>query len=135
MKRYLWIDILAGAPLVALGVFAPETFVAMVKLDPLVIFRILMALWVVAHVVFNVQRLIEQIVEVRQFFRSMERVLPRSLGLAITGDRMLAWSAMRIVRIALRRMWPTAALGLVVVAVNAAAWMVLKGWWPEFLRS
>lgn len=134
VKRLPWIDIGAAAPVAAMALFAPDLIVSFSKLDPLFIFRFMLLLWVLVHVVLNVARLVEGLVGVRQFLRSLEQTNPRMKGVAATGDRVFIWSVARALRFTLRFGWPTLGLAAIVVTINAMTWLLLAGWRPDFLK-
>lgn len=135
MKRFPWIDALAALPVALLALLASDLIAAMATLDPLVVFRLLLLLWVLSHIVFNVGHLIDDIRGVREFLRDLEKSDPRLRGVAATGDRAFLWAVARVTRLAVGMGWPSLLLAALVVAVNTAAWLVLAGWRPEFLRG
>lgn len=134
LKRLPWIDILALAPAIVLVFATGHPLQALGDLDPLVVFRLLVLLWVLVHTYFIVEHLLESLFEVRDMLRDLERANPLLRGLERTGQRAFRWSVVRLVRVALRNGWPTFLLAAIVVAVNSLTWLVMAGWRPEFLR-
>jgi hypothetical protein len=132
-RRLPWIDIVAAMPVVAIVLLAPDFTLELARLDPLVVFRVLLTLWVLVHIFLTLQRFFEDLMEVGEFLRDIERADARVKGLAKTGHRVFLWSLWRVMRLALRCGWPTAFLAASVVAVNAVTWLVLAGWRPAFL--
>ena len=130
MKRIPWIELLAAAPFALLFAMFPDPIRSIASVDPLVIFRVLMLLWLVAHVVILARRFIADIQSIREFLGHVERIWPEATGVAGIGDRVLKWSAWRVAGLLVRHGWPTLLLFLATAAVNAATWMVLAGRWP-----
>lgn len=135
VKRLPWIDVVAAAPLVLLALLAADLHRTIATLDPLVVFRLFLLLWVLVHVYLTIERFVESIIEVRDFLRDLEKSAPHVRGLAGIGDRAFWWSVRRVARLSLRYGWPTLLLAGLVVAVNSATWLILGGWRPGFLKG
>jgi len=134
LKRLPWIDILALVPAFVLVFATGRPDDALAHLDPLVVFRIVVLLWVLVHTYFIVEHLLEDIIEMRDFLRDLERANPKLRGLERTGGLAFWWSIRRLARLTLLLGWPTYLLAAVVVALNTMTWAVLAGWRPDFLR-
>lgn len=128
MRRLPWIDLVAAAPAVGLVLLASDYRWTLARLDPFIIFRSLLFLWVVVHVFITLQRFIEDLMEIGEFLRDIERADARVKGLAVTGHRIFQWSLWRVVGLTFRWGWLTAMLAALVVAVNVVTWLVLAGW-------
>ena len=135
VRRSILVNLLAAAPLAMMAIVTPDLAVAFGKLDPLVVFRLVMLLWVVSHIFMNVEHMIEDINNVREYLRDLQKADPRMKGLAVTGDRAFLWALSRVILFTLRVGWPTFVLAGVAIAVNLGTWFVMTGWRPEFLRG
>ncbi len=125
LKKLPWLDIAALGGATALVLVSNG--------DPLVIFRLLLLVWVVVHVFLTLQRFYEDIVGVREFLVDLEGANPAMRGVAETGRRVFVASFGLIARRALRSGWPTLLLALLVVAANAATWVLLTK--PDLLKA
>ncbi len=134
-RRTILLNALAAAPLAMMAIFTPDLVVAIGKLDPLVVFRLVMLLWVLSHIWLNFEHLIEDILNVREYLRDLEKADPRMKGLTGTGERAFLWALARVIQIAVRVGWPTFVLVGVATAINLGTWLVMTGWRPEFLRG
>ncbi len=134
-RRAILLNVLAAAPLAMMAIFTPDLVVAIAKLDPLVVFRLVMLLWVLSHIWLNIEHLVEDIINVREYLCDLEKADPRMKGLAGTGKRAFLWALARVIQIAVRVGWPTFVLAGVAIAINLGTWLVMAGWRPEFLRG
>jgi hypothetical protein len=133
-RRALAIEALAALPALLLVVLAPDPLLAVARFDPLVVFRLLLLLWVLVHMWFIVEHLVEDIRSVQLFLTDLERSNPvwRVSG---AGQRAFRWAIFRAVALSLRVGWPTLLLAGLVAALNAVTWFVLAGWRPSFLAA
>ncbi len=134
LRRLPWIDILALVPAFVLVFATGHPGEALGRLDPLIVFRLVVLLWVLVHSYFIVEHLIEDMIEMRDLLRNLERANPLLRGLERTGGSAFWWSIRRLVRLALRTGWPTFLLATIVVALNTMTWALVAGWRPDFLR-
>jgi hypothetical protein len=69
VRKLPWIEIAGAAPALALVAAAPDLPRTLATLDPLIVFRLLMVLWVLSHIFFAVQHLYEDLLDVRDYVR------------------------------------------------------------------
>ncbi|MBI2933244.1 MAG: hypothetical protein HYY16_16485 [Planctomycetes bacterium] len=125
VKRLPWIDVVALGAGALMAVIVPS--------DPLLIWRFVLSVWVLVHMFLIAQRFYEDILEVREFLRDLEKADPRLRGLAVTGDRVFMHALLRILRLTLRFAWPMVALGVVVIGTNVLTWLLMAGWRPGWM--
>jgi hypothetical protein len=133
VKRLVLLNGLAALPLLVLALADPDAGLA--KLDPFVVFRLILLVWVVIQIWHIVEHLTEDLRGIREFLVDLENATPNVRGLTATGERVFRWSIARAIRLVFRVGWPSLVLAAAAVALNAGTWLVLSGWRPEFLRG
>jgi hypothetical protein len=131
-KRALALEALAALPALLLVVLAGDPLLAMARFDPLVVFRLLLLLWVLVHMWFIAEHLLEDLGAMRLFLADVEKTNP-DWRVRRAGDRASRWSLLRVARFCLRLGWPTLLLAAIVTSVNAASFSLLAGWRPAIL--
>lgn len=131
MKRlasaFPWIDVLAAVPFVVLVLLSADPLQAMARIDPFIVFRLLMFVWLLSHVIILLRRFVADVVSIRELLRDVENRYVETVGVAAIGDRVLKFTAWRLVGLAVRHGWPTLLMAGVVATLNLAAWLVMTG--------
>ena len=131
MKRlwaaHPWIDVIAVVPFVLLVLLSPDPMEALGRIDPFIFFRVFVLVWVLYHVILVVRRFIADVRSLGDMLIAADRRLGQGGRVGRIGTSVLKWSALRVVRLAVRYGWLTALLMLTVTAVNATAMLVLSG--------
>ncbi len=131
MKRILavapWIDVIAVIPFVVLVLVARDPLYAFGSIDPFILFRLFVLLWVLVHVIVILRRFAADIRSVRDMLCAVDGRLGLDGSAARTGERILKWSIWRVAGLSLRHGWTTLLLLAVIVSVNLTAMLVLVG--------
>lgn len=129
MKRILavaWVDLLAILPFVLLVLFAKDPLEAFGRLDPFLLLRLFVLVWVISHVILLVQRFTADLSSMRDYLVDLEHRWP-GVGASAIAASVMKWTVWRVVGLSIRHGWSTVLILGLVVAVNVATLLVLSG--------
>ena len=129
MKRVLavaWVDLLAILPFVLLVLFAKDPLEAFGRIDPFIVLRLFVLIWVISHVILLLQRFAADLSSMRDYLVDLEGRWP-GVGAAAIAASVMKWTTWRVVGLSIRHGWATVLIIGVVVAVNLATMLVLSG--------